>query len=48
MSGIDPLVAAMTELSDAQFERFLMKVTPHRRSELATRFRLWAHVVRVL
>ncbi len=43
MSGVDPLVAAMAALNDAQLERFLMKVTPHRRSELMTRFKLWAH-----
>ncbi|KQM24858.1 MULTISPECIES: DNA-packaging protein [unclassified Sphingomonas] len=43
MSGLDPLVAAMTELNDVQLERFLLRVTPHRRSELTTRFKLWAH-----
>lgn len=43
MSGVNPLVAAMAELDDAQLERFLLKVTPHRRRELLTRFKLWAH-----
>ncbi len=43
MSAVNPLVAAMAELDDAQLERFLLKVTPHRRRELLTRFKLWAH-----
>ncbi|KQM31233.1 DNA-packaging protein [Sphingomonas sp. Leaf10] len=43
MSGMDPLVRALAEMDDLQLERTLARLTPHRRRELATRWKLWAH-----
>lgn len=43
MSGMDPLVRALAEMDDVQLERTLARLTPHRRRELATRWKLWAH-----
>lgn len=43
MSEMDPLVRALAEMDDVQLERTLARLTPHRRRELATRWKLWAH-----
>ncbi len=43
MSEMDPLVRALAEMDDVQLERTLSRLTPHRRRELATRWKLWAH-----